>query len=218
MDIKSYNDIDVRLLRSTAEPEKLLALVLDITQKRELSERMVSAKTIKKVLSMGHGSVFEHLTYTFMITGASRSFLAQVTRHRIASYTSGSQHYQDYSQYGASVDSSLVNNDDMRNGIIQAMEAYRRMVASGVPAYEARQVLPNAMQNNLLITLNARSLINMLGLRLCHRNTKEIRTVATKMRALAIEHCPGLWENVGPDCFMTGCLQGHMSCKMPWKP
>jgi thymidylate synthase (FAD) len=216
--INSYNNIQVELLRATSDPLEILALAVDITQKKELIKRQISSKTIKAIIKMNHGSVFEHLVYTFIIKGASRSFLAQMTRHRIASYTSGSQHYQDYSQYGASVDSLLVTNKDMKEGITQAMEAYKRMLASGVPAQEARQVLPNAMQNNLLITINARSLMNMLNLRLCNRNTQEIQIVAYKIRALVIKHCSDLWSNIGPDCFMTKCIQGQISCGKKWVP
>ena len=213
MDIKSYKSIDVSLLQATPNPQSMLAYALDITQKRELLwGRHLSKKTVQAVASMNHGSVFEHIVYTFMIKGASRSFLAQCTRHRMASYTSGSQHYQDYSEYGASVHPDFEDDIDMHLGLSQAMDAYKRMVKKGIPPQEARQVLPNAMQNNLMLTINARSLMNFLNLRLCNRNTAEIMEVANKMRDLVIDHFPELWMHIGPDCVQDKCRQGKMTC------
>jgi thymidylate synthase (FAD) len=220
MKIISYNDIEVHMIRSTNNPLEIMRTALDITQKRDFMDQAggVSAKTIQAVMKMNHGSVFEHVSYSFLILGASRSFLAQITRHRISSFTSGSQHYQDYRDYGCSVDESLIGNETMAESLEACAKTYVRMVDSGIPKYEARQVLPNAMQNNLLWTVNARSLVNFLNLRLCHRNTNEIMIVAGKILHLVKRHFSELFDVVGPDCFMRGgCAQGKMSCGRPWE-
>ena len=92
------------------------------------------------------------------------------------------------------------------------MEAYRELIADGVPKEEARQVLPNGMENNLMVTINARSLANFLNLRMCNRNTKEIKMVAEKMYDLVQPHFPEFFNNVGPDCSISKCRQGKLIC------
>lgn len=213
----TYKNIKVSLLRSTDKPKDLVNLATTITMKKDLALDVLRKKLksrIKFLISADHTSVLEHLTYTFLVEGASRSYLAQMTRHRIASYTSGSQHYQNYEGYGARIVDglSVEQRTVFEEAIQKSMDAYSELMSLGVPKYEARQVLPNAMENNLLITMNARSLINFFKLRLCLRNTKEINVVAIKMYKLCLGHFPELFELVGTPCMMDKCNQGKMSC------
>jgi thymidylate synthase (FAD) len=218
MRIRTYDDVTVRLVGATPDPAKVVRFAVGITQKRapEWPADGASAGLCRFLLSANHGSVLEHVSYTLLVAGASRSFLAQATRHRIASFTSGSQHYQDHSDFDASVHPSMAGRLEVTTILWEAREAYRELVRSGVPIHEARQVLPNACANNLLVTINARSLVNFLNLRLCRRNTEEIRTVAGKIIRLARGHFPELFGRVGPDCLQMGaCSQGRMSCGRP---
>lgn len=57
-------------------------------------------KFLSRLVTMGHLSPFEHASFTFGIEGVSRSFLAQVTRHRIASFSVKSQRYVDANKKG----------------------------------------------------------------------------------------------------------------------
>lgn len=219
--IFKYQDCKVSLLNATPEPAKIVGLAIDITQKRSpvYGNKTASEGLCKFLIKANHGSVLEHVSYSFLIEGASRSFLAQCTRHRIASPTSGSQHYQDMSGCEFAVDESLVEDTVMRVGLEGSLNMYELMIARDVTGQEARQVLPNAARNVLLFTINARSLINFFNLRLCNRNTNEIKIVSGKMYKLALEHFPELFKHVGPDCFMSKhCLQEKMSCGTVWKP
>lgn len=203
MQYNKYDDTEVRLLWATPDPLGVVSTALKITMKKDfLDGKPLGAKIIPSVLAMGHTSVFEHVLYSFVILGASRSFLAQITRHRIASYTSGSQHYQVYSDYGSRGHSGVVGDEVYQAAIQHSMGAYDQLIDNGHPPYEARQVLPNAMENNLVFTLNARSLVNFLSLRLCKRNTAEIADVAGKIETLLLDHFPELFGHVGPPCVM----------------
>lgn len=224
-ELKPYRDIKVNLLWATPNPQRVVERALSMTQKQDFEQARFKnlEKVIATVVKQNHGSIWEHIVYGFEIEGASRSFLAQQTRHRMASYTSGSQHYQDYRNYGMRVSDSIFDNPELKAkaqvSLDASMKAYVDLIDAGVDKSESRQLLPNAAENNLLVTTNARSLMNYFNLRLCKRNTEEIQVVARKMYDLALEHFPELWKNVGPDCYQNGsCNQGKMSCGKVWTP
>ncbi len=219
MKIKKYEDIQVALIRATGNPCELINLSGNITMKKDfeyLNDKNLQRK-IKFMLDANHTSVFEHISYTFLIKGATRSFLAQITRHRMASYTSGSQHYQNYSEYGFKMSKDSYKNAELRPLLDHILYGYNKLIEQGIPHHEARQVLPNGMENNLMMTINARSLINFLNLRLCSRNTEEIKIVADKIYRIVLVHFPELFQHVGPDCFTGKCRQGKMSCGVKWQ-
>ena len=132
----------------------------------------------------------------------------------MASYTVSSQHYQEYSDYPNIVDEKMVHHPAVRKTLDKLNETYQQLIADGVPKEEARQILPNSKAVNILWTINARSLINFLNLRMCHRNTKEIKHFATTLcKLLEDKWWPELFSLIGPDCHMKGeCSQGIMGC------
>ena len=96
----------VKLLAHTTEPEKLVAsaakLCYSAAEIETLMENLTEEKVndfIDRLASMGHESPFEHITFTFGIEGVSRALLAQITRHRIASYSVQSQRYVDMREF-----------------------------------------------------------------------------------------------------------------------
>lgn len=215
MEIESYNASKITLIRASSNPLELVNMACSLTMKKNFKDFKSSKELVKFCLDANHTSIFEHINYTFLIEGATRNFLAQITRHRIASYTSGSQHYQNYKDYGFKISSKNINIKNME--ILKmttdvAMNSYNQLITNGVPHYEARQVLPGGMENNLIITINARSLINFLNLRLCTRNTEEIFLIAKEIKALLETHFPELFKYVGADCLMASCKQGKFSC------
>lgn len=230
MKIITYDDMKIRVLYASPNPTPMLKWLADTTQKQQHIDNFITDdiqiytvnhnkkadKLIAYLLQAGHTSLFEHMTISFGIEGVSRSLLAQLTRHRMAAYTVASQHYQTYTDYPAAIDKETENffASDMKYVFGAIDLAYSEMIEAGVPKEEARQVLPNAKTCNLVWTLNARSLINFLNLRLCLRNVKEMRIFANKILNLAkSEWWPALFLKVGPDCKMLGhCRQGHMNC------
>jgi thymidylate synthase (FAD) len=225
MELLPYTAASLRLMQVTPEPEKLISMALRITMKADLDSNIpvVDDKLCKYLLDADHTSVLEHVVYTFLLKNVSRSFLAQITRHRMASYTSGSQHYQEYSEYPCIVHPAFIEDDSAREfmniSLTNSFEEYGYLVREhGVPPQEARQLLPNAAAVNLLWTINARSLVNFLKLRLCYRNVDEMQLFAEQALSWVRQHFPALFNKVGPQCFMDKCKQGKMKCtRGPWK-
>lgn len=197
--------------------------------KQDIAEQLLdientNTKIVENVVKFNHTSILEHLNYTFLIEGASRSFLAQVTRHRHFSFTSGSQHYIDYSKiadFVVPIEMLEIEDETERNNIIskyldtnsESLEKYKNLIEQGIKPEVARQVLPNGMRNNLVITGNLRQYINFLNQRLCFRNTSEIQYIAYKIYEELYKLNPEIMKQVGPDCIVRGfCTQGHKTC------
>ena len=147
-----------------------------------------SFKILKACVLSGHTSVLEAAYYTFKISGVSRALLAQITRHRIASYSVRSQRYCEEDRYGEDgalnyyvpkISGSQVCYYDM---IEDSFNNYKQLLDYGMAKEDARMVLPNACNTTIMMTINLRSLGNFMGERLCTRAQKEIRECAKLMR------------------------------------
>jgi thymidylate synthase (FAD) len=217
MKLLTYNDMSITVLRSTPDPSHLVSLACNITQKQDPFEDLLKGlkSKVKTCALANHSSVFEHAGITILITNVSRSFMAQLTRHRHASYTCSSQHYQDYRDYPMVVHPDI--NFQLQTILEAELGVYIGLIDDEhVPPQEARQVLPNATACTILMTVNARSLINLLNLRMCKRNTDEMHMFAFKLYENCITWWPDLFKYIGPDCMMTNCRQGKLSCGDPY--
>lgn len=223
------NKIKLYLInKPTADPLKLLTLATKLTYTEKFNaedlEDVVenieeSERIIKNVLDMKHAGIFEHLNYTMIIQGASRSFLAQITRHRHFSFTSASQHYIDYSNFADFVvPIEILDDEDKVDFYIEsckeALTCYQVFQDMYNEKHEvARQMLPNAMRNNLMVTGNIRQWLSFINLRACGRNTSEIQYIAYKAWEILKQEVPEIFDYAGPDCVMEGhCTQKHMTC------
>lgn len=81
---------------------------------------------------------------------------------------------------------------------------------------DARYLLPNACHTSIVVTMNARSLINFFHHRCCKRAQEEIRTLAWNMLKLALEVAPALFKNAGPACLYGPCPEKSYSCQKPY--
>lgn len=216
----------VTLLTHTPNPEKVIAMAANICYSSaedvdKLAETMTEDKVkklVKGILSSGHTSVLEHVSFTFAIEGVSRALLAQLSRHRIGvSLSCRSQRYISEDQFNFVVPQSLVPRNDERLEYIQTInkikKTYDDLVESGVKKEDARMILPNAAHTRLIVTMNARSLAHAASLRMCTRAQKEIRELVTEMIRLCKEVSPLIFENMGPTCVSKGfCPEGSHSC------
>ena len=178
-------------------------------------------KALMHSMKSGHDSVLEHATYSFLITGVSRVLLAQLTRHRIASYSVKSQRYVDMSREGYVTPDSIAQNDALKEKYLELqMEArrlYQNMLNSGIPKEDARYILPEATSTDLILTMNARELKHFFGLRCCNRAQWEIRELADKMLELCRLAAPELFRVAGPSCVTDGVCYETRSCGHPRK-
>jgi thymidylate synthase (FAD) len=227
--ILPYSSLEVEMLRCTSDPGALIHLAASHCMKNPEyldSEEYVQERAqhearglplVKYLISAEHTSPLEHVYFTFKIRNFSRSGLLQLTRHRMASYTVSSQHYQDYQDYPFIVHPLYVGNPHMQRAIRVAQECYEAMLEDGVPKEEARQVLNNASACGFVMSINARSLLNFIRLRRCRRNCVEIRLLAERIHLLANEFCGSIFSYVHAPCAMDGkCNQGVMSCGKPY--
>ena len=216
----------VRLLTYTPNPEKVVAMAARTCYTSmplsQLEENLTDEEVIKmvtKLSDMGHESPMEHVSFTFAIEGVSRALLAQITRHRLASYSVRSQRYVKETGCSYVLPDSVLENpvaSSYYQSAIQAIDsAYDQLIKLGVPKEDARMVLPNATQTQMLVTMNARSLINFFRLRCCNRAQWEIRELADEMLALCKSVAPILFSKAGASCTYGTCSEGKMSFGHP---
>ncbi|MGN0746699.1 MAG: FAD-dependent thymidylate synthase [Aristaeellaceae bacterium] len=222
--------LHVALIRHTLSPEEIVALGARLCYSRatidDLTQR-VSAKDqsdfVQKIMGMGHDSVLEHASFTFGVEGVSRVLLAQLTRHRLASFSVQSQRYVSYEQgFGYIIPPKIAalgqdaadeyarQMDQMHQWYCQWQE---RLGAAGESSNEdARFVLPGACETRLMMTMNVRELRHFFSLRMCSRAQWEIRALATEMHRLCMEVAPALFADAGPGCLRGACPEGAKSC------
>lgn len=222
----------IRIAQTTDHPEEYLNNLVKITFSKKLNKGNDVVETIldtspsdlkllKNIIEMNHTSVLEQVDVTYAIVGASRSLLAQITRHRMSSFLSSSQHYIDHTEMNDyEVPIEILQLDDPQitetylNGCKAAKEAYDKLVNEcGVDHSVARQTLPNAQRNTLIMKANLRSWLNFLNLRLCGRNTSEIEYVAWLIKQDLKQYIPHIADYFAPDCVLRGkCSQGNKCC------
>jgi len=218
--------LKVTLLASTPEPEKTVALAARLCYSdaaiAELEEKIRDLpleKFLGRILRMGHLSVLEHASFTFGIDGISRVTSHQLVRHRLASYSQQSQRYVKFGAPEYVVPDTIGKVDKLRESFTGAMDnafrLYQDLVDSGVPAEDARFVLPNAACTRIILTMNARELLHFFNLRCCERAQWEIRAMATDMLVLAKQKAPFIFRDSGPACVTGPCSEGELTCARP---
>jgi thymidylate synthase (FAD) len=214
--------MNVQLLAHTPAPEQLVAasakLCYSAASIADLAaiEADKAAEFIEK-LPEAHQSPLEHVSFTFGIEGVSRAMLAQITRHRIASFSVQSQRYVEMGHFGYVVPQTIAENDEALDEYQHLMYlvriVYNKLIEFGIPAEDARFVLPNACETRMIVTMNARELLHFFSLRCCKRAQWEIRAVADEMLRLCKEVAPEIFAKAGPGCVRGHCPEGKMGCK-----
>ena len=220
--------MDVTLLYHTPEPERAVATAARLCYApvggRELMESLTDEK-IRKVLTTimtsGHFSTLEHASYTFAVEGVSRALTHQLVRHRLASYNQQSQRYVKFKEEPpivrpASVDTNPEAAQAFDEAIEACWQAYDKLVQVGVPAEDARYILPNACETKIVVTMNIRELMHFFSNRCCNRAQWEIRELAWKMLELVRPTAPFIFRTAGPGCMRGACPEGKMCCGNPY--
>lgn len=235
----------VVLLAHSPEAEKIVAAsaklcysAADIGTVMDGLTEEKTASFIDMLAGMGHESPTEHATFTFGIEGVSRSLLAQITRHRIASFSVQSQRYVREKGFEYVLPPEIEAIPEAREEYIRAMEEDQRhyehlteilrvhhiaqMEAEGKPVdaraaekraiEDARFVLPNACVTKMICTMNTRSLLNFFHHRCCNRAQWEIRELAELMLREVVKVAPHLFAAAGPSCYKGACPEGKMTC------
>lgn len=153
--------------------------VLETESEKYFGERGKEGERLfKQIVSSGHTSTLEHITFTFAVENVSRALLAQLTRHRHISFSVQSQRYVKLSSdsrsggFGYVIpetcndwDESGAKQYEFECAMKQAQDAYNKLISLGVPQEDARAVLPNAAATNLVMTLNLRTALEFYAKR-----------------------------------------------------
>ena len=135
-------------------------------------------------MESGHASPIEHVSFTFALSGVSRALTHQLVRHRIASYNQQSQRYVSYDEPTFIVPPVIEADEQVRERFLTACQeafgSYRSLLDAGIPAEDARYLLPNAMETKIVVTMNIRELLHFFSLRSCRRAQWEIRAVSDR--------------------------------------
>jgi len=172
---------------------------------------------IRRVMASGHLGVVEPAQFSFGVAGVSRALSHQLVRHRLASYSQQSQRYVKADGFDYVLPPSILKNFEANNLYCNMMElinqAYERLRKNhGIPAEDARFVLPNACETKIVVTMNARSLLHFFEQRCCLRAQWEIRALANEMLLLCKEAVPVIFEKAGAACVRKGFCEEDKCC------
>ena len=221
--------MQVELLYHTPDPERAIATAARLCYApvgaKELMETMPPERVssvLTTIMKSGHFSTLEHASYTFAIDGVSRALTHQLVRPRLASFNQQSQRYV---RFGADLEvvkpATIAESDEANavfDGIIEATKAaYAELMELGIPAEDARYVLPNAAETKIVVTMNVRELLHFFELRCCNRAQWEIREMAHRMLELVRPTAPFVFADAGAGCVRGACPEGKMACGMPFE-
>lgn len=168
------------------------------------SEPSPDGKIMMACYCNGHHSVLEHVSFTYQVTGVSRALLAQLTRHRIVSFSVRSQRYCAEDGFGYVIPPSIQQNEKALRVYRQVMEnitsGYSLLSALEIPKEDARFVLPNACETVITFTSNLRELIHICNERLCSRAQWEIRAMVKAVVAETVKVFPEVKDMLVPKC------------------
>ena len=207
----------------------------------ELYEKPYSPDFIHKMSTLPHPTPQKFTVINFVVVGASRRFLAQITRHQNeVKFMSASLQYSDYSNnegfcvpYGIlELDAAHAGNAEYVdnyhqtqyiNSCMAAMTDYTKAREQGVDNDSCGYMAPHGLRNILLISATPFQWKHMISQRTCRRNTPEMRYVMLRIWEMLYNRAPELFGDCGPFCdggvmgTCHTCLEGKMSCTKPMK-
>jgi thymidylate synthase (FAD) len=157
-------------------------------------------------LKTGHSSPLEQVVFWFAIANVSRSLSHQFVRHRVGiSFEQQSQRYVRFKQDRLAFvlpeswrRAGLA--DDFSALLDRTSELYARALKAGIPAEDARFVLPNAAPTNFHVMVNFAEMLHICDVRLCVRAQWEIRRMVAMMRAEIKRVLPEIALFLQPKC------------------
>lgn len=221
--------IEVKILNpeSIDQAEKLMVCAARLTQRghqisclndfMELYEKPYLRSTVANLVKLPHPTIQKFGIINVVIVGASRRFLAQITRHQNeVKYMSASLQYSDYS----GVEDFVISYDlldtkqeaDYLEQCRKSMKNYQELIQSGIDNDSASYCAPQGMRNILLVSAIPYQWKHMIHQRVCRRNTKETRYVMLKIWEQLVDQNAELFSDCGPFCMNGGCEEGKMTC------
>lgn len=192
--------------------------------------RRDSKSFIDNILNSKHGSVLEHVTYGFIVSGVSRTLTHELVRHRAGfAYSQLSQRFYDettanfvippiYLDYDIDtqiIEAELMDALDSYKSSVQRLQSLTPQLPKSTMARKAikeaaRAILPNATETKIYVTANVRSWRHFLELRGSVYADPEIRRLAILIAEILIEEAPILFGDLTfEDVDGTRCITVH---------
>lgn len=215
------------------ESEKMMVCAARLTQRGhkikslndfiELYEKPYTEETVKAMASLPHPTIQKFGVINVVVVGASRRFLAQITRHQNeVKFMSASLQYSDYSGITGNEDFvvpyNLIGSIDeciFLKACVEAMKSYKQAVDLGIDNDSAGYMAPQALRNVLIISATPYQWKHMISQRICRRNTDETRYVMLSIWEQLYALSPAMFGNCGAFCMNGPCKEGKMSCGKP---
>lgn len=234
-------EIQVKILNPEVVPEaeKMMVFAARLTQRGheihnmddllELYNKTYVKKTARVMATLPHPTIQKLGVINIAVVGASRRFLAQITRHQNEiKFVSASLQYSDYSGKAEFV----VPYEITKKGEFEVnryldtcneqMREYDHTIAMGIDHDAAGYMAPQGMRNILIMSATPYQFKHMIAQRTCRRNTLETRYVMLKIWDELHKLAPMMFGNAGPFCMNGPCKEGRFACGHPinkeWAP
>ncbi len=192
-----------------------------------------ASELLDQPMPRSHGSVLEHISFTFSVEEISRACSHQLVRHRLASYSQQSMRYVKTDKIRSAAGGeflvvpgtvrALLESGDP--GSTEALEKYLGALdglldvlgQKDIPSEDLRYFMPEGTKTNVVVTMNYRELMHACGLRMCNRAQAEIRGVFGQISAIVREKYPELWAYAPlvPQCFHQSRCPEPKGCGRP---
>ena len=170
---------------------------------------------VRMLIKRRHLSVLEHAYATLRISGVSRAFTHQLVRHRLCSYTQQSQRYVNESNFSYVKPPLIESNPEAQSAFTKFMDEAKRVYLElqrlGIRNEDARFVLPNAVETQIVVTANLREWRHIIELRGTLQAQWEIRKVAIEILRILKEHAPTIFEDMEIDEEDTKIGRQHLT-------
>ena len=226
--------IEVEVLNPQAiqDAERMMVAAARLTQRghkiknledfHQLLDMPFSSGTVENMAKLPHPTIQKFGAINVVVVGASRRFLAQITRHQNeVKFMSASLQYSDYSGEADFVIPyemlDTVQSAAYLTRCSAAMTEYHKLIEYGIGNDSAGYAAPQGLRNILIISATPYQWKHMIGQRTCRRNTSETRYVMLKIWEQLFKFYPALFspETTGPGCMREHCLEQRMSCGRP---
>jgi len=216
----SHNKASVALVSVTPEADVLLVFAkrtrhMESAQDLEAVRRLRVEDPERFAEELGYvfttiGSSQEFVDYTFLITGVTRAFTHQLVRHRVGtSFAQQTQRATQMTDFDYLATGQCINKLVYHGAMARIQDSYRALLHEGVPAQDARGILPTNILTNILFKVNLRALGGIMDARLCVRAQGEFQNITYLMRKCVLSVHPWAEPLMRPFCLK------HNSCLFP---
>jgi thymidylate synthase (FAD) len=157
----------------------------------------------RKLRKLGHEAMLEHASASFRII-CNRAVSHEIVRHRIASYAQESTRYCNYSQDKFDSHCTFIKPYGLTK--LQTLrweqhcklteELYFTLIDSGVKPQTARDVLPNCLKTEIVMTCNLREWRHFIKLRSSKAAHPQIQEIANEIWKILMEHAPNVFNDL----------------------